>query len=174
VDESYYAALYADGKTAEWCMTEDHDGFIDHVQVGGEHAWYMLGHTFWSHEFSARFLKILLEIYDLPETADLLWESIYMKHLDVLKMKIRKYPNDAIFEFDTLDELRVFDPSYVTDTRSVILKQVATELSCLESDICDVRSYKDGNNAAAGIRFLIHGNQYEYTYQDKQLRRMES
>ena len=36
VDEAYYAAEYADGPTAEWCMTEDTEGFIDSVTVGGE------------------------------------------------------------------------------------------------------------------------------------------
>ena len=28
VDDSYYAAVYADGDTKEWCMTEDSEGYI--------------------------------------------------------------------------------------------------------------------------------------------------
>ena len=52
-------------------------------------------------------MEILNDIYDLPETRDVLWESIFMEHLDVLKMKIRKYPDNYIFEFEdyTADEL---------------------------------------------------------------------
>ena len=118
VDDAYYAAVYADGPTAEWCMTEDAEGYIDSVKIGGENAWYMLGHAFWSEEYSRRFLKILADIYDQPETAGMLWEAIYMEHLDVLKMKMRRYPADYIFEFDTLDELREFDNTYKNDTRS--------------------------------------------------------
>ena len=95
VDDAYYAAVYAPGETKEWCMTEGPDGYIDSVTVGGSHAWYMLGHTFWSEDFSRRFLEILERIYDLPETAGLLWESIYMAHLDRLKMRIRRYPDDV-------------------------------------------------------------------------------
>ncbi len=172
VDEAYYAAIYADGETKEWCMHEDADGFIDAVTVGGKNAWFMLGHTFWTKAFSKRFLEILDEIYDQPETVDKLWEAIYMENLDTLKMQIRKYDNDVIFEFDTLDELREFDESYKADTRSAILKNIAKELVCSEADIINVTSYKDSTNAAAGIHFDVNGQSYAYAYETKALRRV--
>ena len=174
VDGAYYAAVYSDGETKEWCMTEDRDGFIDSVTVGGKNAWYMLGHTFWDAEFTKRFLTILDRIYDEERTAGLLWESIYMEHLDELKMRIRKYPDDVIFEFDTLDELRLFDPSYVKDTRSLILKDCALRLGCAESDIVDVVSFKSGDNAAAGFRFSAKGARYEFSYSSKTLKGVDT
>ena len=170
VDDSYYAAVYASGETKEWCMTEGSDGYIDNVRVGGCNAWYMLGHTFWSEDFSKKFLSILEKVYNLPETVDLLWESIFMEHLDVLKMKMRRYPDSAIFEFDTLDELREFDGSYVHDTRSQILKRVARELNCSEEDITKVTAYKTADNAAAGMRFTVRNISYEYDYDTMKIR----
>ena len=170
VDDAYYAAIYANGETKEWCMTEDEQGYINSVQIGGRDAWFMLGHTFWSEEFSKRFVQILEEIYDLPETADMLWEKIYMAHLDELKMKIRKYPQDMIFEFDTLDELREFDTSYVNNTRSKILASVAQTLNCQEKDIVEVNAYKTSDNSAAGVRFRVNDNYYEYEYATKKMR----
>ena len=164
VDDAYYAAIYADGETKEWCMTEDENGYIDSVTVGGRDAWFMLGHVFWTETFTKAFLEILERIYDEPATADLLWESIYMANLDKLKMKIRKYDSDVIFEFDTLDELREFDESYKADTRSAILKSVADQLGCREEDIVNVTAYKDGNNAAVGTRFTVCGKPYRYAY----------
>ncbi|MBQ7161223.1 MAG: NTP transferase domain-containing protein [Clostridia bacterium] len=164
-DGAYYAAVYADGETGEWCMTEDGEGYINSVTVGGRDAWYMLGHAFWTKEFSARFLEILDGIYDLPETAGLLWETIYARNLDSLKMKMRKYPDGFIFEFDTLDELRSFDTSYLDDTRSSILKSIAARLGCREADIVGVVSYKRENASAAGIRFRVNGKAYEYDYE---------
>ena len=68
-------------------------------------------------------------------------------------MKIRKYPSDFIFEFDTLDELRIFDQSYTTNTRSEILKKIATNLSINEGHIKEIKAFKDKNNAAAGFTF---------------------
>ena len=170
VDGAYYAAVYADGDTKEWCLTEDGDGFIDSVTVGGQNAWYMLGHTFWDAEFSRRFLAILDRIYDDERTAGLLWESIYAEHLDELKMRIRKYPSDAIFEFDTLDELRLFDETYVSDTRSQIIKECARRIRCGEGDIKDIVSFRSGDNAAAGFRFTACGSRFEFDYDTKSLK----
>ncbi|MBR3261449.1 MAG: NTP transferase domain-containing protein, partial [Firmicutes bacterium] len=69
VEEAYYSAVYSEGHTDEWCMEEDEAGYISGVTVGGENSWYMLGHVFWSDDFSKRFLKILTEEYELDETA---------------------------------------------------------------------------------------------------------
>lgn len=162
VDESYYAAVYIEGETGEWCISED-DGWIKNVKVGGQDSWVMLGHVFWSESFSRSFLHILEDEYEWPETADKLWETIYIEHINELPMKIRKYPADFIFEFDTLDELREFDTSYITNTRSEILKKVAGELGVEEKEIRSVKAFKDKDNAAAGFSFET-GKKYKYYY----------
>lgn len=173
VDDSYYAALYSDGPTAEWCMQTNADGYITHVQVGGCDAWYMLGHAFWSEEFSSAFLQILLDIYDRPGTRDLFWENIFVDHLHQLKMRMRRYADDQIFEFDSIDELRTFDSSYVEDTRSRILKDIARQLGGKESEIVNIRAYKGAHTTAAGIRFEYCGGCYTYAYADQILRKIE-
>ena len=170
VDDSYYSAVYVEGKTNEWCIKED-DGRIKDVVVGGNDSWVMLGHVFWSEEFSKKFIAILDKEYDLPETADKLWETIYIDHIDELDMKIRKYPADFIFEFDTLDELREFDESYKSDTRSAILKSIAEKLNVEEKDIVNLRAFKDENNAAAGFTFEVD-KKYKYYYKTKKMEEM--
>ena len=162
VDESYYAAVYMEGETGEWCISEE-DGLIKDVKVGGQDSWVMLGHVFWSESFSRNFLHILEDEYEWPETADKLWETIYIEHINELPMKIRKYPADFIFEFDTLDELREFDDSYINNTRSEILTKIAGELGVEEKDIVKVKAFKDENNTAAGFTFET-GKKYKYYY----------
>lgn len=165
VDSAYYAAVYSDGPTKEWCMETDSDGWIRKVTIGGEHAWYMLGHTFWDEKFSAAFRTILDEVYDDPETMDKLWENIYIEHLDQLQMKIRKYPADDIFEFDTLDELRLFDGSYIHNTRSHILKLLSSKLGVTQEDIVHVNCMKDEKSTEAiGFTFDVGGHHYSYLY----------
>lgn len=162
VDESYYAAVYIEGETGEWCISED-GGWIKDVKVGGRDSWVMLGHVFWSESFSRSFLHILEDEYEWPETADKLWETIYIEHINELPMKIRKYPADFIFEFDTLDELREFDDSYISNTRSEILTKIAGELGVEEKEIRSVKAFKDKDNAAAGFSFET-GKKYKYYY----------
>lgn len=170
VDSAYYAAVWSDGPTDEWCMQEDAEGYISSVSVGGRDAWYMLGHAFWDERFSKTFLNILLEEYDYPQTRDKLWEQLFIEHLDVLKMKVRKYDPGVIYEFDTLDELREFDHSYKKDTRSKLVKRVAGILGVGESDIVGVRPIKGSSNIAVGFEFACLGNSYTYDYLSKQLR----
>lgn len=150
--DSYYSALYADGPTAEWCMQTDDAGFISRVEIGGENAWYMLGHAFWSEEFSARYLRILQNVYEQPETRGMLWEALFMKHLDELKMRVRPYPAGSIFEFDSLDELRLFDPKYRENSGSVILREIAQRLSCTEAALTEIVPLKDGQGEVTGVQ----------------------
>lgn len=172
VEESYYSAVYSEGDTQEWCMTEDENGYINSVSIGGKKSWYMLGHTFWDEKFSRRFIDILETIYNYPETSSMLWEKIYIEHLDELKMKIRKYPDDYIFEFDTLDELRLFDETYICNTRSKIIERICTENKWQECDLKEIVSYKTEDNAAAGFRFVCGKERYEYNYEKNSLRRI--
>lgn len=110
----YYSALYADGPTEEYCLTTDSSGRITDVTIGGSDSWYMLGHVLFDQRFSSSFLHILEREYNRPETVNLMWENIYMKHLDELTLYIKKYRNNVIREFDTVKELAAFDPSYLS------------------------------------------------------------
>ncbi len=171
VDDAYYAAEYADDITTEWCMTEDEEGFIDSVTIGGNKAWYMFGHTFWNSEFSSRFLKILEIEYNRPETADKLWERIFMEHLDVLKMRIKKYSPGIIYEFDTLDELREFDNSYLVNTRSDIIKKIAAVLDTTEEQIIHIVPLMKNTIEAIGFEFDCMGNHYSYQFETEELKK---
>lgn len=163
-EESYYSGVYSNGYTNEWCMQENSDGYICKVTIGGKNSWYMLGHVFWNENFSKKFLKILEHEYNLSVTKDKLWESIFINHLDEFKMKINKYPENFIFEFDTLDELRVFDNSYILDTRSSIIKNICEKLNCNESEIINVSPIKNKDNTASGFSFTYNKNKYIYDY----------
>lgn len=167
VENSFYSCVFAKGKTQEWCISEK-NGWIENVVVGGEDSWVMLGHVFWSKSFSEKFISILEEEYNRPETADKLWETIYIEHIKELPLAIKKYPDDYIFEFDTLDELREFDLTYWNNSGSNILKKCADELGIEEKDLTQIKAFKDKDNAAAGFTFFA-GRNYKYYYKIKQL-----
>lgn len=106
----YYAAVYADGETAEWCLDCDAQDRIKAVTIGGRDSWYMLGHVYFDREFSRKFLQVLQSEYENLEVREHLWEDLYRNHLDKLVLYIRKYPAGVIYEFDSLAELAAFDP----------------------------------------------------------------
>lgn len=167
INDSFYSVVYSNGKTDEWCVDVDNNEYITGIKIGGENSWYMLGHVFWSEKFSEKFLEILNDEYNLPETKNLLWESIYINHIDELKMKVKKYDDNYIFEFDTLDELRKYDKSYINDTKSKILKKIAKQNNCIESDIVDVSVIKDEKGInAIGFQYKINNEKYSYYFSD--------
>ena len=168
VEDSYYSAVYEEGPTDEWCLTIDGTDYIQGVHVGGENAWVMLGHVFFSEEFSKEFVSILESIYHLPETKPLLWESIYLNHINRLPMKLKKYDKEIIFEFDSLDELREFDSKFINYTGSNILKTISEKLNCQQADIINIQPIKEVNETI-GFIFELAGNNFKYLYETSEL-----
>lgn len=166
---SYYAALQAFGPTGEWCMEIDQADWIKAVSIGGTDCWYMLGHSFWDEKFSQVFNSILMAEYGKPATRDMYWEDLFVQHLDRLPMQIRRYEPDDIFEFDSLDELRGFDPAYQTDSGSAILAEVSRQLSCPEKDLHSFLPEKGPSGQVTGFSFSAPGGRYIYTYADAEL-----
>lgn len=164
VDESYYAALFASEETKEWCLQTDENDYIIDVKIGGSHQWYMLGHAFWSERFSQQFIRILEREYDKEETKSKLWEDIYAEHLHHLKMKIRRYDENQIFEFDSLDDLRLFDHKYKADSGSMIMDKLAKHFHCLEMDITDLKPIKSDSGNVIGVMFSYMGKPYQLLY----------
>ncbi len=163
VYRAYYAGQYQEGATKEWCMRLGSKDRIDAVTIGGSDAWYMMGHVYFDRAFSKRFVEILEREYDLPQTADKLWEQIYIEHIDELDMVCRKYDSGIIHEFDSLDELREFDPFFLENVDSEVFENIVSVLGCEKSDVHDVYPLKQGITNLS-CHFAVGGEEYVYRY----------
>ena len=161
--DSYYSALYAEGKTNEYCLTTNGEDFITDVRVGGCDAWYMVGHVFFNHKFSEAFRKIMIKEYKNETTKQGYWEDLYIRYIDQLpKMKINRYKEGDIQEFDSLDELRLFDSSYVENTRSGIVKSICKNLKVQEADVSGFKNIKHHGDYLH-FQFMVGDITYEYS-----------
>ena len=147
-DESYYAARYAEGQTGEYCLNLDEHDYIKDVKVGGHDAWYMAGHVYFTDPFSRKFREIMNIEYSKDSVRNGYWEDVYIEHIKELPMQVKRYADSDIFEFDTLDELRDFDDSYVEDSRSAILKDICERMSWKESDITHITKHSFAESKA--------------------------
>lgn len=164
VYQSYYAGVYAEGPTDEYCFTlAGKEGRIRSVSVGGRDAWQMMGHVYWDRSFSRIFVDILNAEYDLPETAPKLWEDIYIDHIKELPMVVRKYDADDIWEFDSLDEVSVFDPAFIQNVDSSILDNICEALDCGRSEIGSIEPIKQGLTNLS-FKFVVRGDAYVYRH----------
>lgn len=160
---SYYSSVYVHGETDEYCLQTGSDGQIESVVIGGKDAWIMLGHAYFSKSFSEHFVSLLEKEYNLPETAGMLWEDFYIKHISELSMDIKKYDNQKVLEFDSLDDLRKFDNTYVNHTGSKILGNICGVLNCQEQEIVDFAPIKKGMTNASFL-FTCKGKKYIYRH----------
>ena len=162
--QGYYSALYAAGKTDEYCLHLDETDCIVDVTVGGHDAWYMVGHVFFDHEFSQCFRKVMLEEYLFDETKKGYWEDVYVRHISELpKLKVHKYAPHEIEEFDSLEDLRSFDSTYINHTGSKIFSYICSLLECEERELVDIHAIKNGVFANE-FNFLCTKNNSRYTF----------
>ena len=160
--DSYYSALYAKGETKEYCLVINKEDYINKVTIGGKDSWYMIGHVYLNSEFSKKFQNIMLSEYLLDSTKLEYWEDVYIRHINELpKMKIHRYSDNEIHEFDTIDELRQFDVSYVNDTRSVILKRICKEL-CINE--CEIYGFLQNKHEGNYLDFNFNVGNAVYRY----------
>lgn len=170
-EQSYYSALYAPGQTKEYCLKSDAEDNITDVKVGGCDSWYMVGHVYFSKDFSDMFKEIMEREYANVETRNGYWEDVYIRHLaDLPPMKIRKYSEGDIEEFDSLDELRAFDSSYIDDTRSSVIKEITEKLYCSESELS---GFSKISNDTDKLVFSFMKGEAKYIYNQHELTKVE-
>jgi CTP:phosphocholine cytidylyltransferase-like protein/thiamine kinase-like enzyme len=163
VHHGYYAAVYAEGPTDEWVLTTGPQDRIVKAKPGGRDGWIMLGEAYFDRAFSRRFAEVLDEVYDRPETKPKLWEEIYADHIKGLDLRIRRYPPDVVYEFDTLDELRAFDPDFIDNIDSSILDHICVTLDVSRSDLTDFEPIREGLSNLS-FRFAADGEAFVYRH----------
>lgn len=161
--KAYYAAQFAEGVTEEWCVKTGVGQRITSVTIGGDNAWYMIGHAYFDRAFSCQFVEILRAEYDFPETYGKLWEQIYVEHIKELEMFLKPYPEGMIIEFDSLDQLRNFDPEFIQNVDSAVFSNIEKVLECNRRDITDIYPLKQGITNLS-CHFRVGDEEYVYRH----------
>ncbi|MDO4268106.1 MAG: phosphotransferase [Eubacteriales bacterium] len=156
---AWYASSYMEGNTSEWVLSYNKKGRITDVRIGGHDAWVMYGPVYFSREFSGQFLPILQQAYETPGTEQFYWEHVLMQHIDELEMDINRQPAGQIYEFENLEELRLFDPRYQNHSDNKALELAAQVLQVPESEIRNIRCVKAGMTNKS---FLFQVNDRHY------------
>lgn len=171
---AWYSASFQRGDTKEWCLAFNKKGRITDVRIGGRDQWVMYGPAYFSREFTAMFLPVLEAYYRTPGTEQFYWEQVYvdmltgeaMHRLDredreifkraeqesgvpaaswhEIEMDANRQPEEQVYEFENLEELRRFDPRYQKDSDNAAMKLVSEVFHVPESQIKDIRCLKAG------------------------------
>ena len=158
--DSYYCTVFSPGKTAERGIETNSDDRIVKTMYGDKcyDIWVTLGYAFFSRSFSENYLNIMKKEFDLPETATKFWADIQDEHLDELYMYSKRVDSNVIYEFDSLEELREFDSTYLYDSGSKIMKKICKLLAVHENSIIGIESLKKIKPAL--FKFYCKGDTY--------------
>ncbi len=169
---AWYSAAFQKGDTKEWCLTFNKKGRIQDVTVGGRDQWVMYGPVYLSREFSEQFLPVLEAYYAAPGTEQFYWEQVYMDMLsgearhrlereglaraageagagpadqwDKIEMYANCQPDEQVYEFENLEELRRFDTRYQNHSDNEAMELVSKVFNVAESEIQDLKCLKSG------------------------------
>lgn len=141
--ESWYACKFIPSTTEEWYI-KTANGYISNISKGGQNSWVLMGPAFLNFECSKKMISLLERYYQSSGSANMYWEDILIGHLQELPIRSFQQPEDTIFEFETLEELRRFDSSYFIDSGNSTMKQIAGFFRIPESKICSIQSIKTG------------------------------
>ena len=150
---SWYSSVYKEGPTGEWCLALDKKGRITGVTVGGHDSQVMYGPVYLAKEFSQVFMPELIRYYQTPGSENFYWEQPLADWLNGEKglkpdrlpaIYANCQPDDVVYEFENLEELRAFDESYKKDSDDRTMKLISEVLGLPESEITGMRSIKAG------------------------------
>lgn len=157
--DSFYCTVYKEGGTEERGIITDSCDKIVNTYYGAADTWVTLGYAYFNKRFSDNFLEIMDREYNYPETIPKFWADIQDEHLFELYMYAKRCDNDTIYEFDSLEELRSFDASYIENTRSALVVKIA---EILGTDQRNLRMFKPitKEDLGRGFTFIFEQKRY--------------
>lgn len=162
--ESFYAGYKSQSSEEEMYAVCDDDNRILEMKKGLSCGDVLLGHSFWTKDFSKAFVQLMEEDRFVGKYNQSFWEWLVKDHLNQLPpYYFKEYDRNMIHEFDYFDQLRAFDNRYVEHSHSEIIRNIKLIFRCDEEDIVDFRPVTEGMTNTSFI-FRIHGVDYIYRY----------
>lgn len=111
----YTSSVYSEAFCDEYCITGlDEDGYITGVHRGGDRAWYTIGDAYYNRDYSGMFVSIMNREWEQLSVRNMMTDDFHIAHIKDLRLRQAKRPDNSIFEFDTLEEFKAFDPQFAT------------------------------------------------------------
>lgn len=159
--KSWISCIFSEKETEDWrAVTGSYDRIV-RMEFGAENDWVMVGPAYFTGDFSARYLTLLEDYYTRPGTTDYYWEHIIKENIKELPIYINKQDVGNVFEFENLEELRAYDPTYLNDSGNEVLETIARVYEITQSKITHIRPMNEGMTNRSFV-FEVGGSSYVY------------
>ena len=114
-NRSGYNAVWTDEETREWLLTVEGGVITRCSRTGGKGGWQLYSISRWSAEDGAKLGRCLEMEFEEKKNTAIYWDDVpIFCHPEEFKLGIREMNGDDVVEIDTLEELAVQDPSYLS------------------------------------------------------------
>ena len=162
--QPFYAGFSTREQENEMYAQIDGDGRIIQMEKSLNGGLMLLGHSYWTKDFSAAFLQLAEADRFEGKYDDRFWEWLVKDNLDNLpSFYFKEYTPGTIHEFDYFEQLRQFDNDYIGHTHSEIIRNIKLVFRCDEEAIIDFRNVNEGLTNTSFI-FKIDGVDYIYRH----------
>lgn len=162
-NHSYRAVSYQKGKFREFGVTCSDADVITDLTVGGEDDWAMVGHAYMNEKFSRKFCALMEEEINDFGVASMFWEEFYAKHMQQLTFYKKNFQSEEILEFDSIDDLRLFDSEFLMNVDSEIISNISATLKCDPNLITDISVINAGLTNVSFV-FACNGEKFVYRH----------
>ncbi|MEL3905991.1 MAG: phosphotransferase [Treponema sp.] len=157
--DSWYSSVKMNEKTDEWVLQLGLHDKITKVKVGGRNAWVMYGPVYFSRTFSETIKPLIEDAYNRDDTDDWYWEDVFSRNIDKLPMFANKQPSNQVYEFESLEELRRFDTSYMISTQNKWMELISKVFGQPEMQVKNLRPLRLGMTNKSFL-FELNNNKY--------------
>ena len=159
--EGFYATLPVEGPTDKWIFKTDATGYLTEMVKGGDEGEYAGGFGCLDETNLAALAPLIRAAQGDREAVCGLWETVWQHNADTVRVKTKCLPAGYSFEFDSMDDLSVFDPDYLNHVVSHTLDNICAVLSCPRDQIHDCYPLASGRSYLL-CHFAVGEREYMY------------
>lgn len=161
---AFYCSVFLPGTSyVERAFSFDRDGLIYDTNKPSHDQWIMYGHAYYDQAFTDKFRPLLESYFGKPGVEGMYWENVWAEHVKEIPMWIQKCKPSDIYEFDSMDELKDFDPGYIYNNRIQIFDNICRVLGCGIGDIDEMVPIRKGLNNQS-FKFRCGSSYYIYRH----------
>jgi CTP:phosphocholine cytidylyltransferase-like protein/thiamine kinase-like enzyme len=160
--QTWICGVFYEGFTSEWVAHLGAHDRITSIDLQGADGWGMIGPAYFDRAYSAQFSQKLEAHYLRPDTANHYFEHIIRENLKTMPIALNRQLSSVVYEFEDLEQLRAFDPTYRTNTNNAIIQEIARVFAVGEDSITNIEPLKEGMTNQSFVFSLGGGDRYVF------------
>lgn len=158
-----YTVKMVHGYTTDYSYTLNDKGCFDSFRTYSHDELGLVGPCCFLKKDADIYNAFLKQEYEKPDTWGKLWEEVLIDCITSVEMYPRIFEDGVIYEFDNLEELRMFDKNYINNLDSKIIDNICAALNCTAADVINIEPMKIGLTNVS-FKFECNGTDYIYRH----------